>query len=83
MTLSDDEPPRWWAYPEKDAWGAFWRSHPDLALDIETLYVRHMFTIDASSDPILSSGWQIEAKFLRIAELLGLVEHDWPDSNST
>lgn len=67
----------YFGYDYKDAWYAFCH-HVDH--DLGTAIVRVMAAMpedDKLSDEILSSGLWVEAKYLRIAWLLGLVEFDW------
>lgn len=64
----------WWSYAEKDAWYDFSVEHPQWADAITHLVGAIHFSPDNTTDRVLTSGVQIEGLFLRVAELLGLVE---------
>jgi hypothetical protein len=75
LPLADGDP-GWWGYAEKDAWHAFCDERPGLSVKIETFVNSAYFVDEKSSDPVLSSGVQIEGKYLRVAELLGFTDVD-------
>lgn len=65
-----------WAYREKDAWFNFRdAADPELITAIERLV--DFFHGGETTDRILKSGIQYQAKCLRIASQLGLVDFDW------
>lgn len=64
----------WWSYAEKDAWADFERAHPFEAAAIVKLVLAIHFSPKNTSDSVLTSGVQVEGLFLRVAELLGMVE---------
>ena len=65
-----------WAYREKDAWFDFCNAaDPKLVEAIRGL-VNHCHG-GPSTDRVLSSRIQIQAKCLRIASQLGFVDFDW------
>lgn len=69
-----DQGAPWWSYREKDAWFDFEMLHSQMATKIMDL----VLLLDSpSTDPVLSSGVQVQVKALRVACLLGLTSYDW------
>lgn len=72
MQQPEDSAP-WWCDAEKDAWYDFEVEHPVEAQAISKLSMSIHFSSTNTSDPVLTSGVQVEGLDLRIAELLGMV----------